>query len=145
MTPSESMNKDFDHGPRLTDGEYEKKIIELHSNQPPAPSREQDKQVRRQELELAIDHRLGRDFPSHRREALWAIQQRVERKRLRLLFKYLLRRFFAKGLARDAQGLASYLVDEYARVLSKAELESYFGAAEARHPALPIDLNQLKK
>lgn len=145
MASIKSMSKDFDHGPRLTDEEYEKKIIELHSNQPPAPSREQDKQIRRQELELAIDHRLGRDFPSHRREALWSIQQRVERKRLRLLFKYLLRRFFAKGLARDAQGLASYLVDEYAKVLNKAELESYFGKEEAQRPALPIDLNQIKK
>ena len=93
---------------------------------------------------MAIDHRLGRDFPHDRREALWAIQQRVERKRCRLIFKYLLRRFFARSLARDAQGLAGYLVDEYAKELSESELESYFGAEEVRRPALPIDLDQLK-
>ena len=139
------MSEEIDHGPRLTDDEYFKRITELHGNLPPSPTREQDRQVRRQELELAIDHRLGRDFPRRRREALWAIQQRVERKRLRLIFKYFLRKLFAKSLARDAQGLAGYLVDEYAKVLSKTELENFFGAEEVRNPALPIDLAQLKK
>lgn len=139
------MNKELDHGPRLTDEEYEKRIIALNSDLPPVPTREQDRQVRRQELELAIDHRLGLDFPRHRREALWAIQKKVEKKRLRLIFKYFLRKLFSKGLARDAQGLAGYLVKEYAKVLSKTELESYFGPEEARSPALPIELNQLKK
>ena len=138
------MRADFDHGPRLTDEEYDKKIIELHGDLPPVPTREQERQVRRRELELAIQHRLGRDFPRHRREALWAIQQRVERKRGRLIFKYLLRRFFGKSLARDAQGLAGYLVHEYAKVPSKAELERFFGEEEARRPALPIDLDRLK-
>ncbi len=117
------MNKDFDHGPRLTDEEYDQGIIRLHSDLPPVPTREQDRQVRRRELELAIDHRLGRNFPRRRREALWAIQQRVERKRRRLIFRYFLKRFFAKSLARDAQGLAGYLVDEYAKVLSRTNLE----------------------
>jgi len=139
------MSKNSGHGPRLTDDEYFKKITELHGNLPPSPTREQERRVRRQELELAIDHRLGRDFPFHRREALWAIQQRVERKRLRLIFKYFLRKLFTKSLARDAQGLASYLIDEYSKVLSKTELEDFFGAEEVRHPILPIDLDQLKK
>ncbi len=139
------MSKDIDHGPRLTDEEYDKRIIRLHSDLPTELTQEQDRRIRRQELDLAIDHRLGCNFPSQRREALWAVQQRVERKRLKLIFKYLLRRFFAKSLARDAQGLAGYLVDEYAKVLDKAELESFFGTEEARRPALPIDLDQLKK
>src|SRR5574337_2135974 len=106
------MSADFDYGPRLTDEEYDRKIIELHSDLPPVPTREQERQVRRQELELAIEHRLGRDFPHERREALWAIQQQVERKRGRLIFKYLLRRIVGKSLARDVQGLASYLVQD---------------------------------
>ncbi len=135
----------FDHGPRLSDREYDKRIIGLHSDLPAVPTREQDRLVRRQELELAIEHRLGRDFPLHRREALWAIQQRVERKRLRLIFWHLLKRFFAKSLARRAQGLAGYLVDEYAKELSESELDSFFGAEEVQRPALPVDLDQLKK
>ena len=70
------MPEKINHGPRLTDEEYEKKMIELHRDLPPMPSEEQDRQVRRMALDLAIDHRLGRDFPPERRELLWAIQQR---------------------------------------------------------------------
>ncbi len=101
--------------------------------------------MRRQELDLAIDHRLGRDFPQERREALWAIQQRIEKKRLRLGLKYLFRKLFAKSLARDAQGLAGYMVDEYAKAMTKTELESFFGLQEGQRPALPIDMDELEK
>jgi hypothetical protein len=78
------MQEDLTHGPRLTDEEYEKRIIELHRDLPPMPTKDQDREVRRLELDLAIDHRLGRDFPRERRDALWAVQQRVEKKRVRL-------------------------------------------------------------
>ena len=139
------MNSVFDHGPRLTDEEYQQRIVELHSSSPAALTKEREREIRRQELELAIDFRLGCDFPGERREALWAIQQRVEQKRLRLMLKYFFRRFFGKGLIRDVQGLAGFLVHEYARVLNQAELESYFGAEEVQSPALPIDPDQLNK
>lgn len=139
------MNDDLGYGLCLSDEEYDERIIELHRGMPPILSREQELKIRQQELELAIEHRLGRDFPRSKREALWAIQQKVDKKRFRLIFKYMLRKFFASSLARDAQGLAGYLVHEYAKVLSQKELESFFGAEEARYPALPIDLEQLKK
>lgn len=135
------MQEDLTHGPRLTDEEYEKRIVELHRRLPPMPTKDQDREVRRLELDLAIDHRLGRDFPRERREALWAVQQRVEKKRLRLGVKYLLRKLFAKGLPGDAQSLAGYMVDEYAKVLTKPELESFFGLREGERPTLPIDTN----
>ncbi len=108
------MQEELNHGPRLTDEEYDNGIIELHRDLPPMPSEQQDRQKRRMALNLAIDHRLGREFPQERRELLWAIQQRVEKRRLWLAFKYPFRRIFAKTLARGAQGLAGYLVDEYA-------------------------------
>jgi hypothetical protein len=136
------MTDALNHGPRLSQEEYERQIIALHSGLPPCPSKEQDLRVRRKELDLAVDHRLGRDFPQERREALWAIQQRIERKRLRLMFKHLLKRLFARGLTRDAQNLAAYLVDEYATVLTEAELDAFFGADESRNPALPIESGQ---
>jgi hypothetical protein len=138
------MQEELNHGPRLTVEEYERKIIELHSGLPPMPTKDQDRQVRQMELNLAIDHRLGRDFPPERREALWNIQQRVEKKRLWLALKYPVRRFFAKSLARDAQGLAGFLVDAYAKVLTQSELKSFFDLQKGQRPALPIDLNQLK-
>lgn len=140
-----TSNPEPDHGPRLSGEEYDRAIVALYSGMPPAPSRQQQRELRRRELDLAIDYRLGRNFPRSRRDALWAVQQKVERRRLRLMFKYLLRRLFAKSLIRDAQGLAGYLVEAYATVLDQAELEQFFGREEARHPALPIDPEQFRK
>lgn len=139
------MTKAFDHGARLSDEEYDRRIVGLQSGLPPVPSKEQRIAVMRAELDLAVDHRLGCDFPQERREVLWAIQRKAGRKRLRLMFKYFLRRAFAQGLVRDAQGLAGYLVGEYAKVLNQAELEAFFGKEEAARPALPVDIEQLKR
>jgi hypothetical protein len=137
------MNQVPNYGPRLSVQDYQHQIVALHSGLPTVPSKEQDRRVRRRELELAVDHRLGVEFPRERREALWAVQQRVERKRWRLMLKYLVKRLFARSLVRDAQGLAAYLVDEYAAVLTEAELEAFFGADECRNPGLPVEIGRL--
>jgi len=121
------MNEDLGHGPRLTDEEYERRVIELYRGLPPVPTREQDRRIRRQELELAIDHRLGQDFPRERRDALWAIQQRVERRRSWLMLRHLARWLMPGGVSRGANRLAGYLVDEYAKELNAAELQAFFG------------------
>jgi hypothetical protein len=139
------MREELNHGPRLSDGEYEKRIVELHRGLPPMPTEAQDRRVRRMALDLAVDHRLGCDFPRERRELLWAVQQRVEKRRLWLAFTYPFRKFFTKSLARGAQGLAGYLVDEYAKVLTPAELKSFFSLEGGRRPALPIDISRLKE
>ncbi len=139
------MSNNLGYGPRLTDEEYEQKIISLHSDLPPDQNRLEESKVRRLELDLAIEHRLGQDFPHTKREALWAIQQQIDKKRGRLLFKYLLRRFFFKSLAKDAQSLADHLVKEYSKVLNQRELNSFFSTDEIHNPTLPIDLEQLKK
>lgn len=138
------MDNDLGFGPCLSIEEYEKKVHDLYSQLPPEPSREQDKSVRRQELELTIDHRLGRNFPHERREALWTIQQQVERKRLLLLVRHLLKRIFPGSIATGAQRLANGVVKEYAKVLNRRELESFFGEDEARRPALPIEPERFK-
>jgi len=139
------MHSELNHGPRLTDDEYEKKIIELHRGLPPMPTKDQDREVRRRELELAIEHRLGRDFPQERREALWAAKERVERKRLWLGVKFLIKKKLGRSVVDDAQGLVAYMVDEYAKVLNPAEIESFFGLKKGERPALPVDLDELKK
>ena len=139
------MHGELNYGPRLTDDEYEKKIIELHRGLPPMPTKDQDREVRRRELELAIDHRLGRDFPKERREALWAAKERVERKRLWLGVKFLIKKKFGGNVVKDAQGLAGYMVDEYAKVLGPAEIESFFDLKKGERPVLPVDLDELKK
>lgn len=139
------IKKELNHGPRLADDEYERRIIDLHRSLPPMPTKEQDREVRRLELNLAIDHRLGRDFPQERREALWAIRQQVEKKRLRLALRYLIKGFFGKRLDREPQKLAGYMVDEYAKVLDDAELKSFFDFQEGEYPASPDFPSRTKK
>jgi len=139
------MPPSLNYGPRLTDEEYEKRIVALQSELPSRPSQEEDRAARRRQLELAIDHRLGRDFPADRREALWEVQQRIEKRRLRLAFRYLLRRLAPRLLARGAHSLAGYAVDEYAAVLTEPELRRFLDLREGEQPALPVDLDQIRK
>ncbi len=139
------MKTELSHGPCLSGEEYDKRIVELHANLPPTLSPEMERQVRHKEMDIAIDYRLGCNFPEHRRDQLWEVQERVKKRRGRLMFKYLFRKIFSKVFVRSAQNLAGYLVDEYAKVLSREELEKYFGKDEARNPALPINIENLKK
>jgi hypothetical protein len=127
------MDRSVNFGRRLTDAEYQSAIIALQEALPPMPTHEQDEATRRAELDLAIDHRLGVDFPIARRERLWSIQLRIEKRRMRLALWLLL----PMALRRRAQRLAVDVVSEYARVLNQAELEAFFGSDEARNPALP--------
>lgn len=138
------MSVNLDYGPRLSGEEYDKRIIALHANLPPILSPEKERLVRREELEITIDYRLGCNFPKYKRDMLWKVQEKVEKKRVLLIFKYLFRHIFKKALVRSAQNLAGYLVDEYAKVLSPDELEMFFGKNELENPNLPIDIENLK-
>lgn len=126
---------------RLSDDEYEQRIIELYETLPPMPTRAEEERVRRIELDLKIDNRLGYDFPMDRREALWNIHRNIERRRLRLTGRFLLGRIFSRSLSKDADNLANYLVEEYATVLSKRELERFFDLREGERASLPFDAN----
>jgi hypothetical protein len=92
-----------------------------------------------------LNHRLGRGFPEGRRSALWAVQQRIEKKRLRLGMKYLLRGLIARFFARDARSLAGYAAEEYAKVLSPGELKLFLDLKKGEPAALPIDVERFHK
>lgn len=137
------MPSEAEYGSRLSEEEYRSRILTLYRNLPPLPSPDQDRDVRWQELNLAVDHRLGRSFPEQRRKALWAVQQRIEKKRLRLGMKYLLRRFVSKLFLRDAQSLAGYAAEEYSKVLSSEELRCFLDLKQGEPPSLPVDIEHL--
>jgi hypothetical protein len=59
--------------------------------------------------------------------------------------KYLLRRFVSKLFARDAQALAGYATEEYAKVLSPEELKRFLDLRDGQPPALPIDAEHFYK
>ena len=135
---------DVGYGPRLRGEEYDRSIVELYSNVAPSPLRKKQQEIRRRELDLTIDYRLGKDFPPEKREALWAIQKELDKHPLTLMLKYWFRRFFPKRLLKDAHGLANHVIHAYAKVLNQAELERFFGKEEVENPSLPVDPEQLK-
>jgi hypothetical protein len=122
-------------GSRLSDEEYDRAIVDLHRGMAPMPTRDEDRALRRRALDLAIDHRLGRQFPRARRDALWAASERVESKRLWLGLRSLLG-LFSAGRRQHANALTRALAKEYGKVLSPSELEQFLGPGPF---ALPLD------
>lgn len=125
MATADGRESNLGHGPRTSREEYDRRIVALYSGAPVVPTRAQEAEMRRQELDLTVDHRLGRDFPFDRREALWRVAQRVERRRARLLAWHLIRWVLPGGLERAAARIAGGLIAEYGKVLEPAELEAY--------------------
>ena len=126
------------HGRRLTQREYERAVVALHG-EARAGQAGDEALVRRRELDLNIDYRLGAAFPPERRDALWQIQQRIEQKRLRLAASWMAAMFTPRMLHGRANRIARFLVDEYGKVLTPDELGAYFGADEVVNPSLPLD------
>jgi hypothetical protein len=115
------------HGPRLSGREYDRRVVLLHRAQPSRRSKDEERELRRRELDLMIDYRLGRDFPAARRKAMWDVAERVERRRPMLLVRHFLRRLWPTGLERGAAKLSDFMIDEYAKVLTPDELGAFLG------------------
>lgn len=133
------------YGQRLSDEEYQRRIVELHQAHAGATSDQEERELRRGELELKIDYRLGREFPSERRAALWRVQERVEKKRLGLAFRHFMRMMFHKLLIHDSRRLARFAADEFATVLSQEELRQFLDLSAGQAPMLPVDRETPRK
>ena len=140
------MNEVIDHGRRLSGEEYDRQVAQLYSGRPPVPQDAEDRELRRRELDLAIDHRLGRDFPQDRRAALFEVQCRQDKAGLKFAFRYLLGRLMPAYLVRHARFLADDTVRAYAKVLSEAELRQFLDLEEGKPaPGLPVDIKHLDR
>lgn len=106
---------------RITREDFEREVFALHSGQPAMPSKEQELATRRRELDLMIDHHLGRSFPAFRRDALWQEQCRMDRHRLASLFWAALR-----NPLDPLDGMFRYQVRGFAKVLDVDELSMIF-------------------
>ncbi|OGA12478.1 MAG: hypothetical protein A3D95_04265 [Betaproteobacteria bacterium RIFCSPHIGHO2_12_FULL_69_13] len=129
-----------EYGRKLTDEEYQARIAELYGGRAGPYSDEADRELRRRELELRIDYRLGRDFPRERRAALWEVQERIERKRLGLAFRHAMRRLFHRLTQHETQRFAQFSAQEFGRVLSAGELKCFLDLEEGEVPTLPFDM-----
>ena len=125
------------HGERLSGPEYDRRVVALHAGLPPNPPKDVQRRLLRAELDLAIDHRLGVDFPPERRRALWEIQEQIERRRKRLVFRLLTNIVRTGSLERAAERLARDTMAAYGRVLTPSELETFFGESESDETRAP--------
>lgn len=125
------------HGKRLSAGEYERRVVVLQEDLPSHPSRQDQRRLQRMELDLAIDHRLGEDFPEDKRDAIWEIRKSVRARRGRLLFRYLSSRLFQQSLESGSNDLANLLLSEYSTVLDEEELSAFFGGEHAANQDPP--------
>jgi hypothetical protein len=130
--------------PKLTLEEYEQAVLKLHRDQTTIPTKEQDRHIRQNELNLAIDYRLGKSFSAARRASLWKIQEQIEKKRLKLALKHLLRKIIYRQLYKDIHGLTGFMMVEYAKVLDENELKVFFDLDSDRKQLLPVVEDQLR-
>jgi hypothetical protein len=121
-------SRSLPYGPRISDAEYDRRVVALHASAGRGDDR--DRELRRAELNIALDHRLGQDFPADRRRALWEAHERTERLRRRLALRFLLGLMRTRSIEGAADSLARDLVGAYAQVLSPAELQAFFGDAD---------------
>ena len=102
-----------------------------------------EKTLKAKEFSLAIDHKLGVNFPVEKRGALWNAKQRVERQRIRLvgrfLKNYILKREFADGM----QVMLDQMKKEFSKVLTDEELQAFMGLEDGEALVLPIDPEKL--
>lgn len=120
------------HGRRLTRQEYERAVVQMFREAGGiGDTPEERRELRHRELDLTIDYRLGVDFPRGRRDALWRVQEEIERRRVRLLAKSLIVRLLPRLMGeRRAAALARQLLSEYAQVLSPEEIQALLGPLE---------------
>ncbi len=130
---------DLDFGPCISDEEFQRQIADLYAGMPPVPSRVEDVRLRRRELDLRIDHRLGCEFPAERREALWLAQQQIERQRLQNMGRAFLANLLPAGRRAVAGSMSRFLVKAYRGVLSPPELERFLNLGKGEPVPLPVD------
>lgn len=111
----------LDHGPRLTQAEYELRISALNASSPAMPTRAEEEALRQAEMSLLIDYHLGIAFPEKRRSRVLQQHQKLSRR-----FAWHLLASVVTHPRHPSDGLARTQVRSFSRLLSDAELASLF-------------------
>lgn len=111
------------YGQKLDAREYQRRVLELYERPGQLLTGRQQTMLRRRELELTIDHKLGVDFPLERREALWKAQQRLHRRHVPVLLLWLVGKAFGSKKSVE-EPMYELVLREYGRVLSSSELSA---------------------
>ena len=73
---------------RISAEEYQQRVVFLHRGKSEQPTTQEQRDIRRAELDIKVDYRLGTDFPVERREKLWRIAEHVEKYRVWRAIKF---------------------------------------------------------
>lgn len=117
-----SNEERLDHGPRITEKEYEQGITSLYERSSTDASKTEKLSTLRKELDLTIDYRLGVNFPKDRRQKLWDIRRKTDAS----IAKNLVFAFSRSLLEYFTANLANKFLKEYREVLSEKEFNQFF-------------------
>lgn len=117
---------------KLTRQEYERAIVSLFEKAEGIGRDEEEKRkLRQQELNITIDYRLGINFPKVRRGALWEVQEKIEKSRVKILVKKILIPLISNYVPqKGGEQLVAQLLQEYSKVLSVQEMNDFLGPLE---------------
>lgn len=110
-----------DYGPRLSQEQYERRILALGDERPATPSATDEINLRAAEMSLLIDYHLGTKFPEHRRKLILQ-----EHRRLSHRFLWRLVCSVAMHPLRPSDGLARTQVRSFSKLLDDSELAALF-------------------
>ena len=133
------------YGPRLTTAEFLRDLTAAQSrlyeeSRSPGEDSGLGERLLERELELTIDHRLGREFPTAKREALLEAHRWLWHERRRTSQRFL----GGMRLALRMKGLLDQLSSRCAAILSREEYESYFGLPPGEPMPVPVDAERLE-
>ena len=135
------------YAPRLSTEEYQQAVAALYRRgaEGPLPGAPGDiaQTLKEAEFNLAIDYKLGRNFPREKRMALLAAKRRAEQQRLRLVGKFLQKIIREKTFANGMQVWVEQLAEEFSRVLSPPELSAFMELQAGEKPVFPIEVDKL--
>jgi hypothetical protein len=143
------MNEDplLKYAPRLSSEEYQQAISTLYkraaAGQLGAAQGGIEQAIKDAEFNLAIDHKLGRNFPQDKRQALVEAKHQAEKQRLRLVGRFLRKSIRERAFASGMQVWLEQLAEAFSTVLTPQELNAFMELKAGEKPLFPIEADKL--
>ena len=133
---------------KISETEYLHRVEEIHQRAidqaaPDASDEAIGKAAALEEFQALIDLRLGRSFPSHKREALAAVHLSFLNRRNELNKKFLSGHMAKVKFAHALQRLVQQTAARGKPYLSNREFQQLYGAKKPELVSLPIDVNHI--
>jgi hypothetical protein len=114
------MTAEMGYGPLMPKDEYSWRVADLQKHQPVMPTKEQDYRARKEAFFYLVQHRLGRNFPDHKFDPLWAANERINNTWLTVV----------TVVTRSLSWKIRAMKKEYRKVLTEQEFSMFFGSED---------------